>query len=138
MVDEDCTRCGKRKNSLWVDPVGDMLIYLCDERPWYKQIFAIAHNAKAFDVYFILNRAAFLKLGPELIMNGPTIMCMTIEHLKFIDSISFLPFPLRKLSGAFGALPRNHGIRIISTRLETWIMSGRFQTSYITGKKRWA
>ena len=25
-----------------------------------------------------------------------------MEHMKFIDSISFLPFPLRKLSGAFG------------------------------------
>ena len=27
---------------------------------------------------------------------------MKMEHLKFIDSISFLPFPLRKLSSAFG------------------------------------
>jgi hypothetical protein len=25
-----------------------------------------------------------------------------MEHLKFIDSICFLPFPLRKLLGAFG------------------------------------
>jgi hypothetical protein len=25
-----------------------------------------------------------------------------MEHLKFIDSICFLPFPLRKLSAAFG------------------------------------
>jgi hypothetical protein len=30
------------------------------------------------------------------------ILCMTMEHLKFIDRIWFLPFPLRKLSGAFG------------------------------------
>jgi hypothetical protein len=27
---------------------------------------------------------------------------MIMEHIKFIDSICFLPFPLRKLSGAFG------------------------------------
>ena len=29
-------------------------------------------------------------------------MCMTVEHMKFIDSISFLPVPLLKLAGAFG------------------------------------
>jgi hypothetical protein len=29
-------------------------------------------------------------------------MCMTMEHLKFIDNICSLPFPLSKLSDAFG------------------------------------
>jgi hypothetical protein len=79
-----------------------MLSYLCEKRPCCKQIIAIAHNAKAVDLHFILNRAIFLKWRPELIMNGQKIMCMTMEHLKFIDIICFLPFPLRKLSGAFG------------------------------------
>jgi hypothetical protein len=79
-----------------------MLTYLCEPRPWVKQIVAIAHNAKAFDLQFILDRAVFLKWRPEIIMNGQKIMCMTVEHMKFIDSISFLPFPLRKLAGAFG------------------------------------
>jgi hypothetical protein len=35
-------------------------------------------------------------------MSGQKNMCMKMEHLKFIDSICFLPFPLRKLSAAFG------------------------------------
>ena len=35
-------------------------------------------------------------------MNGLKIMCMKMEHLVFLDSVSFLPFPLRKLPGAFG------------------------------------
>jgi hypothetical protein len=35
-------------------------------------------------------------------MSGQKIMCMKMEHLKFIDRIRFLPFPLRKLSGDFG------------------------------------
>jgi hypothetical protein len=35
-VDEDCTRCGKRKHSFWEDPVGDMLGSLCEERPCCK------------------------------------------------------------------------------------------------------
>jgi hypothetical protein len=81
--------------------VGDMLNYLCESRPWCNQIIAIAHNAKAFDLNFILNRAVLFKWWPELI-SGQKILYMSFEHMKFIDSLRFLPFPLRKLSGAFG------------------------------------
>jgi len=63
---------------------------------------AIAHNAKAFDLHFILNRAIFLKWKPKLILNGIKIICMTMEHLTFIDGISFMPCFLRKLPEAFG------------------------------------
>jgi hypothetical protein len=38
-------------------------------------------------------------------MSGQKILCMSFEHMKFIDGICFLPFPLRKLSGAFGLTP---------------------------------
>jgi hypothetical protein len=63
----------------------------------------IAHNAKAFDLHFILNRAILMKWQVELIMNGIKIMCMRVcEYLMFLDSISFLPFALRKLPEAFG------------------------------------
>ena len=50
--------------------------------------------------YFV--RAVQLKWRPELVMSGQKIILMKMEHLKFIDSISFLPFPLRKLSTALG------------------------------------
>ena len=30
------------------------------------------------------------------------IMCMNLEHLVFLDSLSFLPYALRKLPQAFG------------------------------------
>jgi hypothetical protein len=56
--------------SFWDDPVGDMLGYLCESRPWAEKIVVIAHNAKAFDLHFILNRAVLLKWQVELIMNG--------------------------------------------------------------------
>jgi len=62
----------------------------------------IAHNAKAFDLHFILNRAILLKWQVELIMKGLQIMCMRVEQLVFLDSISFLPFASRKLPEAFG------------------------------------
>ena len=48
-IHEDCARCGKRKHSFWDDPVADMLSYLCEPRPWFRKVVAIAHNARAFD-----------------------------------------------------------------------------------------
>ena len=79
-----------------------MLTYLCKPRPWVKNFVATAHNAKAFDLHFILNRAFLLKWQPELITKRLKIMCMKMQHLVFLDSVSFLPFPLRKLPEAFG------------------------------------
>ena len=35
-------------------------------------------------------------------MSGQKVILMKVEHMKFIDSVCFLPFPLRKLSSAFG------------------------------------
>jgi len=61
-------RWGKRKHSFWDDPVWDMLSYLCEPRPWANKIVAIAYNAKAFDLHFILNRAIVLKWNSKLIM----------------------------------------------------------------------
>ena len=43
-----------------------------------------------------------LKWGPELVMSGQKIILRKIQHMTFIVSICFLPFPLRKLSVAFG------------------------------------
>jgi len=50
----ECVRCRQKKHSFWTDPVGDLLTYLCKPRPWAKKVVAIAHNAKAFDLHFIL------------------------------------------------------------------------------------
>ena len=63
---------------------------------------AIAHNAKAFDSHFILSRAILMQWKPELILNGLKIVSMKIEHMVFIDSVSYLPMPLRKLPEVFG------------------------------------
>ena len=81
---------------------GELLLYLRQPRPWANKIVAIAHNAKAFDLHFILNRAIMLKWKPELFMSNLMIMCMKMEHLVFLDSVSFLPCALRKLPEAFG------------------------------------
>jgi len=101
-INIDCEQCVRRKHKFWDDPVGQLLTYLCKSRLWCSKIVAIAHNAKAFDLQFILNRAIFLKWKPKLIVNGLKIICMTMEHLTFIYSISCMPCSLRKLSEAFG------------------------------------
>jgi len=43
-----------------------------------------------------------MKWKPELILNGLQIVSMNIEQMLFIDSVSYLPMPLRKLLEAFG------------------------------------
>ena len=101
-IDVDCERCGKRIHSFWDDHVGDLLSYLCKPRPWATKVVAMAHNAKAFDSHFILNRAILMQWKPELILNGFKIVSTKIEHMVFIDSVSYLPMPLRKLPEAFG------------------------------------
>jgi hypothetical protein len=73
-IEIDCNQCGNRKHSLWDDPVGDMLSYMFEPTPWVKKIIPIAHNAKSFDLHFILNRAILLKWQPELFMNGLKIV----------------------------------------------------------------
>ena len=95
-IDEDCERCGRRQHALWDVPIGDLLSYLWEPRPWVNKVVAIAHNAKAFDSQFILNRNIQMKWKPELILNGLKIVSMKIEHRLFINSVSYLPMPLRK------------------------------------------
>ena len=92
----------KRKHSFWYNPVGDLLNYLCKSQPHVENIIVIIHNAKAFALHFILNRAILLKLQLEMFINGMKIMCMWTEHLVLLDSISFLPFVLCKLRETFG------------------------------------
>ena len=79
-----------------------MLTYLCEPSSRAYKFVTIAHNAKAFDFHFILNRAILLKWKSELIMNGLKILCMKMGHLVFLDSVSLLPCALRKLNEAFG------------------------------------
>jgi len=116
--EQDCERCGKRQHSFFDDPVGDLLSYLCEPRPWCK-VVAIAHNAKAFDAQFILDRAIFLKWTPELILNGLNVVSMKIYHIQFLDSVSYMPMPLRKLPEASGCKRQSFGFPNTSTRRQT-------------------
>jgi len=97
----NCVRCSKRKHSFWEDTIRDVLSHLREPRPWANKIVAIAQKAKAFDLPFNLHRAILLKAKPELFTKGLKIMCKKMETLVFLESVSFLPCPLRKLAKAF-------------------------------------
>jgi len=116
-IDQEWERCGKRKHSFWDVPIGHLLSYLCGPQPFVSKVVAIAHNAKAFDLQFILNRAIQMKLNTELILKGLNIVSMMIAHMLFIDSISYLTMPLRKLPQALGLSATKSWYRTISTKI---------------------
>ena len=45
-IDEVSELCGKRKHSFWDDPIGDLLSYLWDPRPWVSKVVALAQTRK--------------------------------------------------------------------------------------------
>ena len=57
----DCVLCNRRKHSFWQNPVGELLSYLTEPRPWDNKIVPIAHISNPFDLHFILNNAIMLK-----------------------------------------------------------------------------
>jgi hypothetical protein len=102
-MDVDCGRCGKRKHSFWTDPVGDLISNIFKFGSWADRVVCVAHNSKAYDLHFVLNRLVQMKMMPDLlIMNGQKIMCMRVENVTWLDSLKYLAMPLRKLPEAFG------------------------------------
>jgi len=136
-AERQCERCGVRKHTFLADPVGDMLMYLCEPLPWVKKVVTIAHNAKAFDLHFILNRAVLLKWQLEFIINGLKIMCMKMQHLVFLHSASFLQFPLRKLPGAFGLTASNSWYFYLFNRKENMDYLAPFPTFHAKARTTW-
>jgi len=62
---------------------------------------AIAHNAKAFYLLFVLNGLVRMKMVPELLIMNGQIMCLKVENITWLDSLNYLAMPLRKLPEAF-------------------------------------
>jgi len=118
----DCERFGSRRHSFWEDPVGDLLNYLCEPRPWDNKIVAIAHNTKAFDLHFILNRVIMLKWKPELITNGLKIISMKMEHLVFWTACPSSRVHCVNWPRISVCRPLNHGTPTTLTLRKTSIM----------------
>jgi hypothetical protein len=65
-------------------------------------IYVVAHNSRGYDCQFILKHCVDNRMTPSVIRKGTKILSMRIKNIKFIDSLSFLPMPLKKLPQTFG------------------------------------
>ncbi|XP_054622457.1 uncharacterized protein LOC129182178 [Dunckerocampus dactyliophorus] len=70
----------------------------------HKQTTFISHFGKGFDHHIILNAYVTQGLSPSVIAQGSKIILILDNdfQLKFIDSFSFIPIPLRDFSKALG------------------------------------
>jgi hypothetical protein len=67
-----------------------------------KKCIAIGHNAKGYDLHFLLDYIHRTGVKPEMIQCGRKIISLTAKGVKCIDSLNFLPMGLSKLPTAFG------------------------------------
>jgi hypothetical protein len=67
-----------------------------------KNTICLAHNAKGYDLHFVMDYLHRHVIKPAIIQNGRKIMSLKVGTIKFLDSLNFLPMALSKLPGAFG------------------------------------
>lgn len=98
--------CGHREQIFQGERTAEQFChYLC--QPHIKNTILIAHNAKSFDLYPILEVLIDRhSIRPDkIIYNGSKVMYMHIANklnLTFLDSLNFLPMKLAKIPEAFG------------------------------------
>ena len=70
----------------------------------HANITVIAHNARAYDAYFIYNYLLTQSITPEIIFRGSKIMYCKVGrglNIKILDSLNFLNMPLDNLPKSF-------------------------------------
>lgn len=77
----------------------------------YRKSVFIAHNARGFDSYIVLNAMVALNMRPNLIMQGSKVICFTdVDYeLRCIYSLTFLTARLSALPKALGFPDKNKG-----------------------------
>ncbi|XP_047458093.1 uncharacterized protein LOC125018336 isoform X1 [Mugil cephalus] len=70
----------------------------------YRGCIFIAHNAKGFDSYLLLNHIIQQGMAPRIIMQGSKVLQMVDEAFRqtYIDSLSFLTMRLADMPAAMG------------------------------------
>ena len=80
----------------------DDLAEVPDNNEQQREVIVVFHNLKAFDGIFIINE--LYQQQREVINQltvGAKVLSFTSGHLKFIDSLSFLPMPLASFPATF-------------------------------------
>ena len=96
--------CGDRKVIFHgQNTVREFCSWLFSEQ--HINVTVIAHNARAYDVYFIYNYLLTQSITPKIIFRGSKIMYGKVGrglNIKILDSLNFLNMPLDKLPKSFG------------------------------------
>ena len=78
--------------------VKEFCVWLFSEQ--HANVTVIAHNARAYDAYFIYNFLLMQSTTPKIIFRGSKIMYCKVGrglNIKILDSLNFLNMPLDKL-----------------------------------------
>ena len=70
------------------------------------QVICVAHNAKLYDLHFVLKRLLknlLLTSKPDLILTGIKIMLLKLNKIRFVCFLNYLPMKL--IPKAFGLNP---------------------------------
>src|SRR5207253_8745626 len=71
----------------------------------HKNFTVLAHYGKGYDIQFVQEWLVNHSLKPDVILNGQKILQLEVKNdynMRFIDSISFTPIPLRDFHKTFG------------------------------------
>ena len=101
---DPCTGCGNREVILHrQNTVKEFCAWLYSKQ--HANVTAIAHNARAYDAYFIFYCLLMQSITPEIIFRGSKIMYCKVGrglNIKILDSLNFLNMPLDKHLKSFG------------------------------------
>ena len=103
---QNCERCGPI-GSRHVTFEGPNTVHEFSQwlfSPENHESTAIAHNAKAYDSYFLLNHLVSIGITPQVILNGGKIISLkTLDpKIEVKDSLNFFQMSLSKLPKTFG------------------------------------
>ena len=78
----------------------------------HRDVIAIAHNARAYDAYFLYNYLLQQSIIPNIIFKGSKIMYCHVGsalNIQLLDSLNFLNMPLSQLPKSFGLVEMKNG-----------------------------
>lgn len=101
-----CDVCGNRQFIMKNNCIELFIQHVLNQRKCFKHVVALAHNSQSFDCQFVLKYILEkTTLKPELILRGSKIILLSIDNLRFIDSLNYFPMRLADLPKAFDLLP---------------------------------
>ena len=101
---DPCDDCGHRLTTFrGRDTVDRFCSWLISEQ--HTGVRAVAHNARAYDSYFIYHYIVSNGMKPSIIFRGAKIINLHIQNrlnIRFLDSLNYLSMPLSQLPKSFG------------------------------------